>query len=346
MSHDLKQRVEDRLDQGLLGLWYVIAKSSDIPADKPHAVKALGRNLVLWRNKAGKLSCVADQCPHRGAKLSMGIASDDVIACRYHGVEVNGAGVVTSVPAFPGCVLEGRKAVDSYEVIESNDAVFAYFASVDRPKPIPLTLPYELTTGEYATFLTTAPWGCNYRYAMENVADPMHGPWLHGDTFTLAGGVKHDEVELLNEPDGFVVARVAQQGENFDWAHIVTEAGALYMRVNIPYPKAGGPGGIMRVVTFVTPIDDKTSQIFFWRTRKVSGLAREAWRFMFRATFEERHWYVLEQDRVMLEGLAPDARDHELLYQHDAGITRMRQIMRRMAKAQLEAENANSTAAE
>jgi hypothetical protein len=118
------------------------------------------------------------------------------------------------------------------------------------------------------------------------------------------------------------------------------------MRVNIPYPPAGGPGGLMRVVTCVTPIDEQATQIFFWRTRKVSGVAREAWRFMFRAYFEERHWEVLEQDREMLESLPPNARDREMLYQHDAGVTRLRQVMRRAAKAQVQAEADVTIAAE
>jgi hypothetical protein len=49
-----------------------------------------------------------------------------------------------------------------------------------------------------------------------------------------------------------------------------------------------------------------------------------------------------------LESMAPSARDREMLYQHDIGITRLRQMMRRMAKAQIEAEShaAPRTAAE
>ena len=345
MEKDLKQRVEDKLNQGLLGLWYIIAKSSDVKSGRPYPVKALNRNLVLWRATDGAIKCIEDYCPHRGAKLSAGRVEGDHVACRYHGAELDGKGVVQRVPAYPNCALEGRKAVDAYDVFESNDAVFAFFPSAERPTATAPTLPYELTNNEYATFLTTSVWRCNYRYALENVADPMHGPYLHGDTFTLSGGVKQDEVELTTEEDGFIVARKAQQGENFDWAQIVTEAGLFYMRVNIPYPPAGGPGGIMRVVTCLTPIDENSCRIFFWRSRRVSGLAREAWRFMFRAALEERHWYVLEQDREMLESINPNARDREMLYQHDIGVTRLRQILRSKAKAQIETEDETATVA-
>jgi hypothetical protein len=45
---------------------------------------------------------------------------------------------------------------------------------------------------------------------------------------------------------------------------------------------------------------------------------------------------VLEQDRVMLEEMEPDANQHENLYQHDMGIVRLRRHMRNLAKQQLE----------
>ncbi|MFV0382723.1 hypothetical protein, partial [Paracoccus sp. (in: a-proteobacteria)] len=70
----------------------------------------------------------------------------------------------------------------------------------------------------------------------------------------------------------------------------------------------------------------------------VSGLARESWRFLYRAELEQNHWNVLEQDRVMLEGMPDDARRREMLYQHDLGVSRIRQILTRMAKGQIEAE--------
>src|ERR687893_680856 len=67
------------------------------------------------------------------------------------------------------------------------------------------------------------------------------------------------------------------------------------------------------------------------RMRKVTGLEREVWRFMFRSLFEPRHWRVLEQDREMLINMPSDARKREMLYQHDVGVSRIRQVL--VAKA-------------
>jgi phenylpropionate dioxygenase-like ring-hydroxylating dioxygenase large terminal subunit len=226
-------------------------------------------------------------------------------------------------------------------VREANDGIFAYFPSAEHPDPLPFTLPYEFTNGEHASFLCASPWECNYRYALDNLVDPMHGPYLHADSFTLAYGAKQDLIRIDEQKDGFAVARVDQQGANFDWMEAVMDTAAPYCRVEIPYPKAAGPGGPMRVICFITPIDDNNSRIFFWRTRKVSGIERELWRFLFRARLEERHWFVLEQDREILAAMPADARKAESLYQHDAGVVRLRRMLAQRAKSQIEYEEAS-----
>jgi hypothetical protein len=137
-----------------------------------------------------------------------------------------------------------------------------------------------------------------------------------------------------------MVSRVQQQGENFDWTEMLLTDCAIYCRLDIPYPKAAGPGGPMRIIGFVTPIDETSCCVFFWRSRKVSGLAREAWHFLYRSILEQRHWAVLEQDREMLTALPDDARKRELLYQHDIGVARLRQHLARVSRAQIEAEDA------
>lgn len=333
---DAKDRVEARVNQGLLGHWYVIAKSADIAVGGVLGLKALGQSLVLWRDPAGELHCLEDRCPHRGARLSHGSVREGGISCRYHGVTVDGSGTIAEVPALGKCGLEGRAAVKSYPVRELSDGVFAYFPSVEHPAPRDFEPPIEITRDP--AFLCTALWPCNYRYAVENLADPMHGIYLHADSFTLAFGARQDTVNLEPTAQGFIVRRVQQQGINFDWVEIIAQPPLLHARVVIPYPSAGGPGPPMTVICFVTPVDERSCRIFFWRTRKVEGIARESWRFLFRATFEARHWIVLEQDREMLDAMHPDARNRELLYQHDAGVVRMRRYLDQEARRQIEAE--------
>jgi len=116
MNRADKDQVEERLTTGILGQWYAVGKSVQVKRDKPHAVKALGRNLVLWRDTHGKLRCLEDYCPHRGARLSRGEVNEDDISCRYHGVTLDGSGTIVRVPAMPGrkpCSIASRLAAAS-----------------------------------------------------------------------------------------------------------------------------------------------------------------------------------------------------------------------------------------
>ena len=63
---------------------------------------------------------------------------------------------------------------------------------------------------------------------------------------------------------------------------------------------------------------------------------------MYRNRLETLHWDVLEQDRVVLEGMDPAARDKEFLYQHDTGLARVRRILKKEAEAQLAHVAANA----
>ena len=165
MSSVDKDRVEDRLTTGILGQWYAVGKSVQVKRDKPHAVKALGRHLVLWRDTRGTLHCLEDYCPHRGARLSRGEVNGDNISCRYHGVTLDGTGTIVRVPAMPGCPLEGRKAVDSYRVVEANDGVFVYFPSKERPDAPELKLPAEFSDPAWSSILCMGRWDCSYRWS-------------------------------------------------------------------------------------------------------------------------------------------------------------------------------------
>ena len=71
--------------------------------------------------------------------------------------------------------------------------------------------------------------------------------------------------------------------------------------------------------------------------RKLSGWQRDTWRFLYKNRLEARHWTVLEQDRVMLEAMEPDANRREHLYEHDVGLSRLRRHKQSLAQKQIAA---------
>ncbi len=326
--------IQDYLDSGLRSLWYPVVASWEVGSN-PLGITRLGENLVLWRDQDGVVHAVEDRCPHRGARLSRGWNLGDRLACWYHGVEVDGGGVVRDVPAIGNSPLIGQPCVRRYAVKEAQGAIFVYFATTAEETPPPLELPEQLTDGEaYGHFLCTATWQCNYQYAIDNVMDPMHGTYLHADSHSMAEGDRQAEMTLEPTATGFIFKKTGQTGVNFDWVEY-GNSGALWLRLSIPYKPSFGPGGPFWIVGMAVPEDANHTRVFFWRVRKVQGWQRQVWRFFYRTKLEGLHWDVLEQDRVILESLAPEARHHENLYQHDVGLSRLRRVMLKMAKQQL-----------
>ncbi len=338
-----ESEIERLLDRGLRNYWYPIAPSYQVH-EAPVGLTRLGEQLVLWRDKAGTVHALEDRCPHRGARLSVGWNLGDRVACWYHGVEVSTEGTVLRVPAAQNSPLEGKHCLKSYPCVERNGAVFAWFGDGEA-KPAPLNLPEELSGEAWGSVLCTAHWRCNYRYAIDNVMDPMHGAYLHAASHSMASGDKIAVMRIVTTETGLIFEKEGQRDVNFDWVEL-GDTGTLWMRLTIPYRKDAGPGGSFAIVGFVTPVDEQNCRVFFWRCRKVEGWQRDVWRFLYRARLEGLHWDVLEQDRVVLETMSPGAREHEFLYQHDSGLSRVRRMMRQKAEAQIAARAAAPHAAQ
>lgn len=335
------QKLQEYLDVGLKNMWYPVLASWELAAE-PLGITRLEENIVLWRDKEGRVNAIEDRCPHRGARLSMGWNLGDRIACWYHGIEVDGEGVVKDVPAAKNCPIIGTTCLKKYSVIEKHGAIFLYFGLEEGGAPnatIPeLIFPKELADTEaYSNFLCIADWKCNYQYAIDNVMDPMHGAYLHAVSHSMDCGEKDAEMQLITTEHGLIFEKVGQKGVNFDWVEY-TNQGGIFLTLSIPYKKRFGPGGHFWIVGMVVPLDRDHCRVFFWRIRQVKGFDRQMWRFMYRSHLEKLHWDVLEQDRIVLENLAPNARNQEFLYAHDTGLSRVRRILKKTAESHLKAQ--------
>jgi phenylpropionate dioxygenase-like ring-hydroxylating dioxygenase large terminal subunit len=330
---EIDKKVSKRLNLGLLNKWHPVLPSYKVQNELV-GITRLSEKIVLWRDEKGNLSALEDRCPHRGARLSLGWNLGDNIACWYHGIELDGSGMIKCVPASKKSSMEGKKIIKSYPVKEIEGAIFLYFGDQENPEPCDLTLPEELTSGEFSNFLCTAMWNCNYRYAIDNVMDPMHGAYLHAASHSMAFGDKEADMQIVETKTGLVFEKVGQRDVNFDWVEI-SDTGGIWMRLSIPYRKNAGPGGSFFIVGFATPVDETHCQVFFWRARRVTGWQKDIWRFMYRNRLEKLHWEVLEQDRIILQNMADNARENELLYDHDKGLARVRRMLKKKAHEQI-----------
>jgi len=80
--------------------WHPVAAGAEL-LDNPFrtkAVRLLGEDLVLFRDRSGQLGLIDRLCAHRLADLTYGVVEDDGLRCQYHGWKYDGAGRCTEQP--------------------------------------------------------------------------------------------------------------------------------------------------------------------------------------------------------------------------------------------------------
>ncbi len=311
--------VQNYLDKGLRGLWYPVLASWEVQS-APVGITRLGEQIVVWRNKDGELQALEDRCPHRGARLSMGWNLGDRIACWYHGVEVAGNGEVKDVPAVDKCPLVGQQCVRSYHVQEAHGAIFLWFAATADQQPEPLTFPEELADSDkYSNFLCTAAWKCNYQYALENVMDPMHGTYLHSSSHSMAEGDRKADMVLQPTKTGFIFekkARAASTSTGSSWATAALTGCACLSRTRSVLGRAATSGSSAWWCRKITTTAGSSSGVFA-ACRAGSAICgalciATVWKNCTGKCWSRIAW---------CSKAAPNARDHEYLYQHDVGLS-------------------------
>ena len=99
-------------------LWHPVALSHAV-GSQPQGASLLGEDLVLWRDAAGAAHAWADQCPHRGARLSLGRVAGGQLECPYHGWRFEGSGQCTHIPALPDFTPGARHRARSFDAREA-----------------------------------------------------------------------------------------------------------------------------------------------------------------------------------------------------------------------------------
>ncbi|WP_406622774.1 Rieske 2Fe-2S domain-containing protein [Acidovorax sp. SDU_ACID1] len=115
-------------------LWHPVAAVQDI-AQAPWAARLLERDIVLWRDADGRLQAFADQCPHRGARLSLGRVHGGRLECPYHGWQFAANGQCVHVPALPHFTPPATHCARHYEVREAHGLAWVRLEAGDAPLP-------------------------------------------------------------------------------------------------------------------------------------------------------------------------------------------------------------------
>ena len=159
--------------------WLVVGIARDL-YDIPQAVKVLGEELVLFRDRAGQLGLLGEHCPHRGTSLEYGDIEDGGLRCAYHGwlFDVHGQCLEMPAEAKDSKFCQKVKHL-SYPVREFGGLIFAYMgADKDNPPPLPNYAPL-IDRGGQRQIEPVRHCDYNWFNFFENSADPAHVCILH-----------------------------------------------------------------------------------------------------------------------------------------------------------------------
>jgi phenylpropionate dioxygenase-like ring-hydroxylating dioxygenase large terminal subunit len=161
--------------------WIPALPSSEFPApdSTPKRMRLLGENLVMFRDTDGKMGCVVEACPHRGASMFFGRNEEGGLRCVYHGWKFDVTGACTDMPSEPAeSNFKHKVRIRAYPCNDVNHMVWVYMGPRVVPPPFPAfevnTLPPE-NVGPPSIMMEESNWFQN----LEGDTDSNHLDYLH-----------------------------------------------------------------------------------------------------------------------------------------------------------------------
>ena len=156
--------------------WQPIAGSAEVSEREPtKAIRILGEDLVLYRDRSGKLGLIGPRCAHRNANLLYAVPECNGLRCCYHGWLYDETGLCIEQPSEPRPFRNPVK-IPAYPVQELGGLVFAYLG----PDSVPELPRWDVLAWENVSRrISVAILPCNWLQCMENSLDPVHFEWLH-----------------------------------------------------------------------------------------------------------------------------------------------------------------------
>jgi len=160
--------------------WHPIAAAAELDERPTKAVRLLGEDLVLYKDRSGTMGLIEKLCPHRRVDLSYGIPEDNGLRCMYHGWMFDETGQCIEQPfeetVHPDGRFKEKVKVAGYPVEVAAGLVFAYLG----PLPVPFLPKWEpLTWGNAVRDIAVSHLPCNWLQCQENSVDPVHVEWMH-----------------------------------------------------------------------------------------------------------------------------------------------------------------------
>jgi len=252
---------------------YPEVKLRDNPVAK---VRILCEDLVLFRDRSGRLGLIQENCPHRLTSFACGIPEVEGIRCCYHGWLFDTQGRCLEMPLEPpNSSFKDKVRAKTYPVQAMGGLIWAYLG----PQPVPLLPRWDLFVrprGFRQMVAHNLP--CNWLQVMENRGDLGHGIYLHGRLFQYAlerQGRLTDDPEARYNMTMTAQRKMLARGAYVKYRPVYNKYGFTKGRLDsdrdesaaswnvgmnpvlFPYLLAFGPeAGIRRTYQFGVPVDD------------------------------------------------------------------------------------------
>jgi phenylpropionate dioxygenase-like ring-hydroxylating dioxygenase large terminal subunit len=303
--------MEEFTDMLVPDRWYAVLESDEVPVGRPLGVRRLGESLVFWRDGDGRLSVMADRCPHRSSQLSLGHVVDGRIQCPFHGFEFDGDGACRLIPA------NGRNAqvpkifqCRVYPSREMHGFAWLWHGQPRREYP-PVPWFPDLGGFQYAT--TRKAWDVDLTRAVEGLLDVSHLPFVHSRTIgrerkTLVNGpyttLVDDTIRIwvTNQPDEGLPAVKPTQ--------MAPPEGDAMLEFRFPNVWQIRISGQFRIVNVIAPVDEGRCLIYLRSYAKL-GLPPALGRLMLRVgnVLNRR---VLAEDYRVIRSQVPKVSDLDI----------------------------------
>jgi 5,5'-dehydrodivanillate O-demethylase len=244
--------------------WQAVAAAGELTEENPiKAVKLLGEELVLYRDKKGRYGLVGEHCPHRMASLAFGRVEEEGIRCPYHGWKFDGAGKCLEQPAEPAeRSYKDKIRHVAYPVQKLGGLLFAYLG----PEPAPRLPRWDVLAWERGKrwIEVHEVLRCNWLQPMENSVDPSHLYWLHGATAHLGQAVEHyeEEHEFFAFEFGIMKRRVTPGKKPGDSPQIDQHPLVFPNTLRHVFRTIKTEGKLRHNVQIRVPVDDSHTQVY------------------------------------------------------------------------------------
>jgi phenylpropionate dioxygenase-like ring-hydroxylating dioxygenase large terminal subunit len=180
--------------------WYAVTRSPDL-ARRAVPVRLLGRDYVVWRDRAGAVVAAPDRCPHREAPLSIGHLDDGELQCAYHGWRFGEAGRCVLVPsANEGVPVPPKAHLATIHAAERYGLV--WLCPGEPASGIP-EMPWDDDPAYRRLNVDVELWHASATRMTDNFLDISHFPFVHTGTFGRAQDTHVPKIELAPLDEGF-----------------------------------------------------------------------------------------------------------------------------------------------